>query len=222
MQQLMPTINSSLTKIIQVLDRDIRASNVNEAGAAYICLIPFNDRAERTPLTARPEFKHPQLVALGKTQLGLALTALNESLDSELIAPVLLPDGTTQPGDLRPLVFLMTDGKPSIPEKAPWRPQAERLRERRLYRPWKIVGLAIGAGADVATLQAVADVTLSVTGNPEQLTRALRDFFNWIVETVDVTRNTITGHGVAPVEVALPPTPETITTYSHSSERVGE
>lgn len=218
MIRLMPTVQSSLGKIVSVLKYDQRAAEPGGAGEAYISLIPFNDDAWQTPLTGLRDFQLPVLQALGKTQLGMALQKLNAALDHDLVPNQEQPDGSTQYGDYRPLVFLITDGAPSKPnpahpEQVDWQPQARILRSRRSPRPLHIVALAIGPEADVAVLQQIADdnKVVMVTGDPEQLEQALMDYFDWMKDTVAATRDAYTTLHGTPPDYSLPPFPQTLT-----------
>ena len=177
MLRQMPIVRQCVSVIAQTPLLDPRS-----AETVCISVIPFNDDAQPTPLTPPGRFMPPPLEALGKTQLGRALQTVNAALDADLVAPCVRPDGAHLPGDYRPLVFLVTDGVPSTPEKVEWRPQADLLRERRQHRPWRIVGLAVGPKADLDTLSAIADKTIVVTGDMAALEQNLMEVFDWVPE----------------------------------------
>lgn len=212
MLRLMPTVQTCLKKIIDVLASDLRAVDTNGSGAVYVSLIPFNDDATPTPLAPLAGVKTPPLQALGKTQLGLALRALNASLDRDLIPNRTLADGSEEPGDFRPLVFLISDGEPSVPEQISWATQAAALRQRTFLQPLHIVALALGSKADVRVLQEIAlpNETLLVTGDLGQLEQALMDYFDWIADTVSATLDTVTTINGSPASTSLPRFPQSI------------
>lgn len=207
MVRVMPTVQRSLRTIMEALAYDPRA-----AGSAYISLIPFNDDAMPTPLTALPHVQVPALQALGKTQLGLALQALNTSLDRDLVPNRQLADGAIDAGDYRPLVFLISDGKPSDPERVSWRPQAVALRERLVLKPLHVVALAVGPDADVGILQEIADdgKALVITGDQLALEQALMDYFDWIRDAVVATLDAYTTLNGSPLASRLPTAPRTL------------
>lgn len=176
MLRQMPTVRQCVSVIAQTPLLDPRS-----AETVYIRVIPFNDDAQPGSLRPLSQFVAPPLEALGKTQLGRALQAVNAALDADLVAPSVRPDGARLPGDFRPIVFLITDGIPSSPENLEWRPEAERLRERRRHRPWRIVGLAVGPKADLDTLNAIADKTI-VVGDTTRLEQDLMEVFDWVPE----------------------------------------
>ncbi|MBC8151950.1 MAG: VWA domain-containing protein, partial [Bacteroidetes bacterium] len=76
---------------------------------AYLSVITFDSVARQiVPLSELSAFQMPDIKATGTTALGAALTLLAEKLDSEVQKTT--PDTK---GDWKPLVFLMTDGRPT-------------------------------------------------------------------------------------------------------------
>src|SRR5258705_8845489 len=75
----------------------------------WLSVITFDSSARQVvPLTPIIKFQEPQLVANGTTQLGHALTLLSSCIDQEVRKST-----STQKGDWKPLIFLMTDGEPT-------------------------------------------------------------------------------------------------------------
>ncbi len=205
MLHLMPVVRRSVNKIVEVLRSDLRGPDT-----AYISVIWFNDDAHQTPLTALRQFISPDVQALGKTQLGLALKALNTSLDRDLLPAHPGPDGQVIPGDYQPLVFLITDGSPSEPQKEDWEAQAKRLKERAHHKPLHVVALALGEDANVIVLRKIASDTVMVTGDLAQLETALAQNFDWVADTVVATFDAYTTmHGQTPNN-PLPQYPQTL------------
>lgn len=146
---------------------------------ASIGLILFNDEATRSPLTPLPQFRLPDLQARGKTQLGRALVALNAALDADLVPQSPL-DSTVPPWG-RPIVFLISDGDPSLPEKVEWRPQAVALKQRATRRPFRTIALAVGSRVNDSVLRDFADdgAVIRVGTNMEELKNEIRRHIRW-------------------------------------------
>lgn len=194
------SVIAGVTAICDTLRGDPRS-----ASTVHMSVIWFNDRAQRTQLVPITAFATPDLQALGLTALGAALTMLNDALDRELIPAHATPQGMV-PGDYRPLVYLLTDGQPSDE----WQAQAVRLRTRAVHAPLHIIGLAIGDDADVDQIARVATKVLKIDG---ELRDRLREYFDWVAESVIQTaeqqrgqQSPAGGHETP----ALPPVPKTI------------
>ena len=132
---------------------------------AYLSVITFDSAAQQlVPLTELPKFQAPQLQAAGCTALGGALALLAQRIDTEVTTTT-----AEQKGDWRPLVFIMTDGKPTDDLQF----GLEQFRQRKTGM---VVACAAGQGADTATLQ-------QITPNVVQLATAdsgtIKAFFKW-------------------------------------------
>lgn len=194
------SVSAGVTAICETLRGDPRS-----ASTVHMSVIWFNDRAQRTKLVPITAFATPDLQALGLTALGAALTTLNDALDHDLIPAHTTPAGTV-PGDFRPLVYLLTDGQPSDE----WLAQAARLRQRTVHAPLHIIGLAIGDDADVNQIAQVATVVLKIDG---ELRDRLRDYFDWVAESVIQMAEQRRGQQPPAGEhdtLVLPPVPKTI------------
>ncbi|MFZ5822826.1 MAG: VWA domain-containing protein [Bacillota bacterium] len=104
------------------------------------------------------EFRPPQLEASGVTRLDLAFQVLLESMDRDVVRAV----KGGQKGDWRPIVFLLTDGRPTdetgnVSDQL-WRP----ARDAVLTRPSgqtkvaTIVSVGCGPNVDDNTLKAIS------------------------------------------------------------------
>jgi uncharacterized protein YegL len=79
--------------------------------SVYLSIVTFDSTVQQVlPLTALPELQLPEIVCpnSGATFLGEALEFILIRLEQDLIKA-----SAEQQGDWRPLLFIMTDGKPS-------------------------------------------------------------------------------------------------------------
>jgi uncharacterized protein YegL len=79
--------------------------------SVYLSIITFDSTVQQVlPLTALPELQLPEIVCpnSGATFLGEALEFVCNRLEEDVVKA-----SSDQPGDWRPLLFIMTDGKPS-------------------------------------------------------------------------------------------------------------
>lgn len=79
--------------------------------SVYLSIVTFDSTVQQVlPLTALPELQLPEIVCpnSGATFLGEALAYICDRLEQDLVKA-----GGDTPGDWRPLLFIMTDGKPS-------------------------------------------------------------------------------------------------------------
>lgn len=100
------------------------------------------------------DFQVPDLTANGVTRLDLAFEVLMESIDRDVVPPV----KHGQKGDWRPMVFVLTDGKPTDDQGYPadnWQSARARVMDRPkgTNKPSAIVSFGCG-------LDSSADSTL--------------------------------------------------------------
>ena len=144
---------------------------------AYLSVITFDSAAQQlVPLTELPKFQAPQLQAAGCTALGGALALLAQRIDTEVTTTT-----AEQKGDWRPLVFIMTDGKPTDDLQF----GLEQFRQRKTGM---VVACAAGQGADTATLQ-------QITPNVVQLATAdsgtIKAFFKWVSASISTSSKAV-------------------------------
>lgn len=103
-------------------------------------------------------FQPPALVASGATRLDLAFRLLLESMDRDVAKPV----KGAQRGDWKPVVFVLTDGRPtddsgSVTDRL-WKPARDAVinRPRGQIKPSLIVAVGCGPDVDDATLKAIS------------------------------------------------------------------
>lgn len=142
---------------------------------AYLSIITFDsDARQLMPLTAINDFKAPKIEARGATSLGAALKVLNEALDREVKA-----NSAEQKGDYKPLVFLMTDGRPTDN----WESAIAMLRNRPKQKVATIIALGCGSPAEVdgEILKKIANVVLMMDNvSADQIAK----FFQWVSQSV--------------------------------------
>ena len=111
---------------VRALLSDLR-SDPQALETAYLSVITFNNTAQQVcPLTELITFTEPPLTASGSTAMGEALKLLDQCLDREVRKAT-----PTQKGDWKPLVFLMTDGKPTDTTEAAGRRPAQIQASRQ-------------------------------------------------------------------------------------------
>lgn len=161
--------------------------------SVHLSVISF-DRDARVlcPLTALEDFQPPVLDCpeTGATHLGEALKTVCQCLDNELIR------GTSErKGDWRPLLMIMTDGKPS--DTAEFNRWSAEIRKKGFA---SIIACAAGSSAKAEPLKKVADHVVELdTADGASLT----GFFKWVSTTVSSGAMSM---AVVP-ELALPPPP---------------
>lgn len=163
---------------------------------AYLSVITFDSAAQQlVQLTELPKFQAPQLQAAGCTALGGALALLAQRIDTEVTTTT-----AEQKGDWRPLVFIMTDGKPTDDLQF----GLEQFRQRKTGM---VVACAAGQGADTATLQ-------QITPNVVQLATAdsgtIKAFFKWVSASISTSSKAVenTAKETTSFSELPPPPPE--------------
>ena len=166
---------------------------------AYLSVITFDNQVKQViPLTALTQFQPISLRASGGTSLGAALKLLNEALDRDTIT-----NSPDRKGDYKPLVFLLTDGKPTDS----WEEPAKALRNRPKQKLATIIALGCGGPGDVDEniLKKVADVVLLMQNvNADQI----HQFFKWVsqsVSTASKSAQMAIGDEPAVAELTEPP-----------------
>ena len=164
---------------------------------AYLSVITFDSAAQQlVQLTELPKFQAPQLQAAGCTALGGALALLAQRIDTEVTTTT-----AEQKGDWRPLVFIMTDGKPTDDLQF----GLEQFRQRKTGM---VVACAAGQGADTATLQ-------QITPNVVQLATAdsstIKAFFKWVSASISTSSKAVENAAKETTSFSeLPPPPPEI------------
>lgn len=171
-------VNEGLGQIYRLLSADPQAVET-----AYLSVIQFGERADQSDLVPVDQFVPPQLDANGRTAMGAAFHLLVESITNDLVLND--PDKGIH-GDYRPLVFLLTDGRPTDN----YRDEIPRLQALRGSRRPVIVALGCGPDVDPAMLAQVTDnVFLMHNMSPE----AIKGFFKWMSGSIAKTSKAVAG-----------------------------
>lgn len=163
--------------------------------SVYISIITFDkDVNQLIPLTELESLQIPQIVTpeSGPTHLGQALEMLCQKVDNEV-------QRTTQDkkGDWMPLLFIMTDGKPSDVKK-----YNDIIPEVKKRNFGTIIACAAGAKADTAPLKLLTDQVYSLDTTDST---TFRQFFKWVSASVSVGNRSI---GMSSDVILPPPPPE--------------
>jgi uncharacterized protein YegL len=177
---------------VKALLADLR-SDPQALETAYLSVITFSNSAQQVcPLTELTAFSEPSLAASGSTALGDALRVLEESLDHEV-----RKSSPTQKGDWKPLIFLMTDGKPTDA----WEQNADRVKAKRVGN---LIACAAGPSADSSILKRITDIVVELTNlQPDQL----KAFFKWVSSSIKTTSQNVAQAPAEGTPVGLPPPP---------------
>ena len=138
----------------------------------FVSIIAFAGKVKTlVPLIDLPMFYPPKLPLGSGTSLGKALTHLMDEIDEQV-----QPTTLEQKGDWQPLVYLMTDGKPTDN-------CMEAINQWKAKYAKRAQMIAIGLGAHVATktLSQFADHVLSYNGEDES---DFSKFIEWMTLSV--------------------------------------
>jgi uncharacterized protein YegL len=162
---------------------------------AYLCAITFDTDAKMVvPLTDLAAFQPPVLSARGSTNLGAGLYLAAESASKDVAK------STAQiKGDWKPMVFIMTDGKP---DKG-WDAGLARFNMEK----WGIVvGCAVDGGDTAVLKQVTPNVVQLDTAN----TASMSAFFKWVSASISSNSKSVETQGkeVKGLDELPPPPPE--------------
>jgi len=147
-------------------------------------------------LVSVEQFQPPPLTASGTTSLGKALSILQQSLDTD-VRPA-IPGG--EKADWKPLVFILTDGKPTDD----WQKPREEILNRQQRKVLNVITVGCGPHIDETTLKAIAIGPTFMMDNSED---SFRKFFDWVTQTAGRTSKALNqpGGGEQPVSMASAP-----------------
>lgn len=158
-----------------------------------LSIITFDREVKQIlPLTPLDELQMPEINVpeSGPTFTGQALRLLCEKADREVRLGT--PD---QKGDWMPLVFLMTDGKPSDIQL--YREMIPEVKKRKFA---SIVACAAGMNARTEPLKELTDQVFSLDTLDSG---AFKNFFQWVSQTIDIGNRSLG----ATDNLTLPPPP---------------
>ena len=163
---------------------------------ACISIITYDSEARvELPLTPLDELQLPEMAVpeSGATMMGAALELLCRQVDSEVRLST--PE---RKGDWMPLLFLMTDGKPS--DLSAFNRAVVQVKQKHFA---SIVACAAGMQAKVEYLQKLTDKVFSLDtldGN------TFKQFFQWVTGIIQEGNRSIG----ATDEMVLPPPPDEV------------
>lgn len=183
-------MKAGLSSLLSALRRDPMALD-----SVCLTIITF-DRQARVlcSLTPADRLQMPdiEIPEDGPTMLGAALELASESVERDLVRRT-----ATTRGDYKPILFVMTDGKPS--DIMLYRKMCERVRNGPFA---SVVACAAGVRASQLHLKMLCDTVLALdTADAAQFMA----FFRWVSETIGETARSSLA-----VETNLPPPPAEI------------
>jgi uncharacterized protein YegL len=166
--------------------------------SVFISIITFDrEVTQLMPLTELENLRLPDIQTpdSGPTHLGAALEMLCRKMDTEV--QLSTPE---KKGDWMPLLFIMTDGKPSDIQK-----YNEIIPEVKKRHFGAIIACAAGVKADPRPLELLTDQVYSLDTTDSA---TFRQFFKWVSASVSVGNRSIG----ATDEISLPPPPPEVHT----------
>jgi uncharacterized protein YegL len=161
--------------------------------SVHISIITFDREVKQLlPLTDLEHLQLPEIVPpeSGPTNMGEALLTLCDQVDREIIRST-----EEEKGDWRPLLFLMTDGKPS--DLAKFREAVPRVKTKNFGA---VVACAAGAEAVDSFLKELTDTVVHLDTADSS---TLMSFFKWVSASIGTGNKSV---GTAE-EMVLPPPP---------------
>ena len=181
--------NNGLQAMIAMLKQDPFALE-----SVCISIITFDREVrEVLPLTELEMLNPPELTTpeSGPTLMGKALDILIQKIDHEIIR-----NGSDQKGDWRPLLFIITDGKPS--DIAVYKEMTEKIKD---YKFASIVACAAGQEAKTEPLKMLTEHVYSLaTMDGTSFTQ----FFKWVSQSI--AQGSVQGNA-ASNKISLPQPP---------------
>jgi uncharacterized protein YegL len=162
---------------------------------AHISVITFGSVATQVcELVSCDQFEPPTLVAEGGTAMGEAMHLVEERIRAEVVRSTT----DSQKGDWKPIVFIMTDGKPS--DQANLNAAIESFQKRRYAT---IIGCAAGSEAKESVFEGWTDARIRLADVDEA---SISAYFIWVTQSVRAASASAGLIGAAGV-IPLPPPP---------------
>ena len=165
--------------------------NPHALETVYISVIAFAGKAKViSPLVDLTSFYAPRLPLGGGTALGTALDVLMDNIDVKITRQT-----ATVQGDWEPLIFMITDGKPTDQPSASIQRWLDSYSSRA-----SIIAVTLGNNADTALLKRLTPNVLAYEGSTE---KDYKRFIDWITASVTTRSKEIeTGGSPAGVQLA--------------------
>lgn len=185
------SVNVGLQAMMASLRQDPHALE-----SVYLSIITFDKEVNLIfGLTELAQVQLPEITTpqSGPTFLGMALKMVRERVQTEVIE-----SNGSDKGDWMPLLFIMTDGKPSDLQE--FKEAVPLLRNMKFG---SIVACAAGPKAKEEFLQELTENVVSLDTTDAY---AFQSFFKWVSESVSIGNRSIG----ASDDLALPPPPPEI------------
>lgn len=161
--------------------------------SVWLSIITFDKEVKQIlPLTPIDQLQLPEITTpeSGPTHTGAALKMLCDRVDNEVRRST-----KEQKGDWMPMLFLMTDGKPS--DTMLYREMAPLVKGRK----WgALVGCAAGMNAKTEPLKELTDTVVALDTTDSA---SFGKFFKWVSDSIGVGNRSYGATDVMP----LPPPP---------------
>ena len=182
------SVNNGLESMLTFLRQDPFALE-----SVYLSIITFDSQIKLIlPLTELEAVNLPKITASGATHLGDALEFLCQTVDREIIR-----NTPEHKGDWMPLLFILTDGKPSDSPKV--KQQALEVKKRNFGN---IIACTAGPKARDVNL---TELTSHIVHLDTTDSATFRQFFKWVSSTVSIGNRSM---GATDEAVLPPPPPE--------------
>ncbi|MGI5292749.1 vWA domain-containing protein [Nonomuraea polychroma] len=192
-----------LAAMLDALERFVAETKKNTLAreTVHVGVIPFQaDEAHliSDELVPIDDFAVPELKAAGNTPLGAAFRELTRSLDRDVTLTV----KGKPPGDWKPLVYVLTDGRPTDD----WAGPRQEVEDRTQKKLVNVITVGFGPEVDDKTLAAIS--TGPTYHIEDRSSDAFKHLFMWVTQTA-VTVNEELGKNPAADELTTtaPPAP---------------
>lgn len=169
-------LEDGLSKIFDALRTDPHALET-----AWVSVIAFAGQVRKLmPLTELTSVATPNLPVGGGTSLGRALNFLMDELDSTV-----RKNTADVKGDWKPIVFLITDGKPTDDVT-----KAVQRWKDRYAGHITMVAISIGRAADLRVLNQLTDADKVLTLDDDS-EAGFRRFITWVTQSVQARSRSV-------------------------------
>lgn len=182
------SVNVGLKALLSFLRQDPQATDT-----VCISIITFDmDVKNIVPLTEIADIQLPEITApeSGPTHLGRALELLCQKIDQEVVRTT-----HERKGDWMPILFIMTDGKPSDIQL--YRQMILEIKKRKFS---SIIACAAGPLAKPEYLKEITDNVISLETTDSS---SFSKYFKWVSEVVGIGGRSIGATNEIPLP--LPP-----------------
>ena len=161
--------------------KDVLMSDPFAIESAWVSLITFGGKYASvvSPLTEIVHFEPPFLEASGLTSLGAAMKKLNECIDKE----VQVRDENYR-GDYKPLVYVLTDGRP---DDDGWREAVETVKNRTNRKVAVTITIGCGPEVDEEVINFISSGENDITIKADEMTPEIILSFFKVISTCDTS-----------------------------------